>query len=273
MLDKSAVMLDKSVRGRIRFGNAMFCLRLYCIGRVGKEAGFSTDERKDHLTAMAARASLGIMAGMIAGGLTLADAGTQVADESLTIYAVNVVQHPPQSWTGYGIYLGNGLVITAAHVVGSAARTRPSIRIAELELPAQTIKEASFEKMRLTLLAIDQTRLPISLQMGRMPHAGGPPYVGQPVIVAVPESIARSQIVSPQVIPARWRFRFSTAIRDVATTGNSGSGVFDAAAKCLLGIMSRKFVNRDAAGNEHDIAKYFVPADVIEEFIPSKYRF
>jgi hypothetical protein len=34
--------------------------------------------------------------------------------------------------------------------------------------------------------------------------------------------------------------KFSTLISDVATTGNSGSGVFDAGNKCLLGIMSRK---------------------------------
>jgi hypothetical protein len=35
-------------------------------------------------------------------------------------------------------------------------------------------------------------------------------------------------------------------ISDVATTGNSGSGVFDAGSKCLLGIVSRKlFVRRD----------------------------
>ena len=31
-------------------------------------------------------------------------------------------------------------------------------------------------------------------------------------------------------------------ISDVATTGNSGSGVFDAGNKCLLGIMSRKIL-------------------------------
>jgi hypothetical protein len=34
-------------------------------------------------------------------------------------------------------------------------------------------------------------------------------------------------IVSPQVLSYTWRTKFSTLIRDVATTGNSGSGVFD----------------------------------------------
>jgi hypothetical protein len=38
------------------------------------------------------------------------------------------------------------------------------------------------------------------------------------------------------------RSKFSTLIADVATTGNSGSGVFDPNHECLLGIMSRKFI-------------------------------
>jgi hypothetical protein len=63
-------------------------------------------------------------------------------------------------------------------------------------------------------------------------------------------------------------------ISDVATTGNSGSGVFDAGQKCLLGIMSRKIQTRAAAESEpKDIAKYFVPASTIAEFIPAEYRF
>jgi hypothetical protein len=43
-----------------------------------------------------------------------------------------------------------------------------------------------------------------------------------------------------EALPAKHQKRFSTVIRDVATTRNSGSGVFDAGQKCLLGIMIRK---------------------------------
>jgi hypothetical protein len=70
-------------------------------------------------------------------GATAADP----ADDSLRIYAVNIIQDPPQSWTGYGIYLGKGLVITAAHVVGRASHTKPSVRIAGMDLPASAINE------------------------------------------------------------------------------------------------------------------------------------
>jgi hypothetical protein len=198
-------------------------------------------------------------------------------DDSLRIYAVNIIQDPPQSWTGYGIYLGKGLVITAQHVVGSASQTKPSVRIAGMDLPAKAIREGNFERVDLTLLSIDEQKLPIYLQMRRMPLCEKPPWPGEPVIVAIPEGTARSRIMSPLLLPFDVRRRFSTVIRDVATTGNSGSGVFDAGQKCLLGIMSRKLFVRpnsaDAESKEKDIAKYFVPASAIRTFIPANYRF
>jgi hypothetical protein len=90
-------------------------------------------------------------------------------------------------------------------------------------------------------------------------------------------STAQSRIMSPRLLPQNVRKRFPTVISDVATTGNSGSGVFDAGHKCLLGIISRKISVRsnsaDAASEEKDIAKYFVPASTIRAFIPADYPF
>jgi hypothetical protein len=207
--------------------------------------------------------------------LPLAFAHAQSTDDSLRIYAVNIIQDPPQSWTGYGIYLGRGLVITAAHVVGSAYRTKPSVRIAGLDLPATAIREGSLKRVDLTLLSVDEQKLPIYLQMRRMPLCENKPWPGEPVIVAIPEGTARSHIMLPALLPADLRERFSTVISDVATTGNSGSGVFDAGQKCLLGIMSRKVSVRPTSAEESeqkDIAKYFVPASTIRAFIPAEYR-
>src|SRR5262245_42588718 len=213
-----------------------------------------------------------VAAALMPGG----DAHAQLSpDDSLRIYAVNIIQDPPQSWTGYGIYLGRGLVITAAHVVGSAARTKPSVRIAGMDLPARTVKEGT--QVDLTLLSIDEQKLPIYLQMRRMPLCEKPPWVGEPVIVAIPEGTARSRIMSPQWLPFNLRTKFPTLISDVATTGNSGSGVFDAGYKCLLGIMSQKIFVRPASADKEseqkDIDKYFVPVSTIRSFIPTEYRF
>ena len=185
-------------------------------------------------------------------------------DSSLRIYAVHV------SGGLYGVYLGQGLIITAAHVVGSA---NPPVRIAGLDLPGKVVKLSPFEQLDLALLSIDEEKLPVSLRLRRMPLCQRPPFAGEPVTVAIPERTARSQIVSPLSLPLDVRQRFSTAIKDVASTGNSGSGVFDSNRKCLLGIMSRKIsVTSAGGGNVKDLAKYFVPASVIRAFIPSEYR-
>ena len=151
------------------------------------------------------------------------------------------------------------------------------MRIAGLVLPATAIKEGAYERVDLTLLSVDEQKLPVSLRMRRMPVCQKSPWPGEPVIVAIPEGTARSHIMSPQLLPFAYRTRFSTVISDVATTGNSGSGVFDAGSKCLLGIMSRKIQvlpsDTDAGGEPKDVAKYFVPASTIAAFIPTEYRF
>jgi hypothetical protein len=198
-------------------------------------------------------------------------------DDSLLIYAVNIHRTPMQSWgPGYGIYLGKGLFITAAHVAGHTWLTRPKVAIAGTEYPTTVVKAGDFETIDLTLLSVDERLLPSRLVLRRNPLCAQPPWPGEPVITVVPEGTARSRILSPQRLPVSVR-KFDTVISDVASTGNSGSGVFDAEKKCLLGIMSRKiseYRTRSSTGERepYDIAKYFVPASVIAQFIPAELR-
>ncbi len=220
---------------------------------------------------------LAVVALMLLGHAHAQPTDAQLTDDSLRIYAVDFVHDSSQSWTGRGVYLGSGLVITAAHVVGSAARSKPVVRIGGIELPTTAIREGNFERVDLTLLSVDEQKLPFYLRMRRMPLCDNKPWPGEPVIVATPEGTARSHIMLPSLLPAQYQKRFSTVIRDVATTGNSGSGVFDAGQKCLLGIVSLKIYQTPssrAPESEHkDIAKYFVPASIIRAFIPPEYRF
>jgi hypothetical protein len=202
----------------------------------------------------------------------------QSTDDSLRIYAVDIWQNPPQSWgPGRGVYLGKGLILTAAHVVTPVYRTKPIVHIAGMELPATAIREGNVERVDLTLLSVDEQKLPVYLRMRRMTLSENKPWPGEPVIVAIPEGAARSHIMLPALLPTEFQKKFSTVISDVATTGNSGSGVFDAGQKCLLGIIVLKIYQTPSSGapeNEHkDIAKYFVPASIIRAFIPPEYRF
>jgi S1-C subfamily serine protease len=221
--------------------------------------------------------SLGCAALSVALMPTIARAQSDQAN--LKAFAVHINRTPQQPWPGYGVYLGNGLILTAAHVAGNVARTRPHVVIAGQDLPAALVRQGSLEDVDLTLLSIDATKLPVGLQMRRTPLCERPPYAGETVVVAIPEGTARSRILPRQAIPADLRGQFDTAIADVASTGNSGSGVFDAADLCLLGIMSRKIsitqlpVKLGAPPHTTDIAKYFVPAAAIKAFIPPSVSF
>jgi hypothetical protein len=198
-------------------------------------------------------------------------------DDSLLVYAVNIHQTPKQSWgPGYGIYLGKGLFITAAHVAGRTWLTRPRVVIEGDAFPTNVVKAGDFETIDLTLLSVDERTLPSRLALRRNPICQRPPWPGEAVITVVPEGTARSRVMSPKQLPVSVR-KFDTVISDVAKTGNSGSGVFDAEKKCLLGIVSRKIssnrTRRDTGYSEvYDIAKYFVPASIILEFIPAELR-
>lgn len=215
----------------------------------------------------------------LAAAATCAPARAQSDQANLRAFAVHINRTPQQPWPGYGVYLGSGLILTAAHVAGNVATTKPHVVVAGQDLPAALVKQGSLEGVDLTVLSIDGAKLPVSLQMRRTPLCERPPYAGQRVVVATPEGTAPSKVLPRQAIPANLREQFDTDIADVATTGNSGSPVFDAADLCLLGIISRKIsitrqpLKPGAATLTTDIAKYFVPAATIKAFIPPSASF
>jgi len=168
--------------------------------------------------------------------------------------------------SGSGVYLGSGLIITAAHLVDP--NSQMSATVGGVTLPATVLRHGSFEEIDLSLLQVDKSKLPANPALPDMPLCQAPPWPGDPVIVADATAITKSRIASPQGLNFLMRRRFSTLISDVATTGNSGSGVFDPVRKCLLGIMSAKLTGTSEAGPK-DFAKYFVPAEEVRSFVSS----
>jgi len=195
------------------------------------------------------------------------------SEDELRIYAVNIVRKVPfkSPFIGYGIYLGQGTVLTAAHVIGRwPSYTRLRVIIAGQDLPAKVIKYMSPDDTDLALISVDAERLPISLRLRRNPFCKGPTPIGASVVVAYPEKSVRSQIISPLLIAPQFRTKFSTLIKE---PHGSGSGVFRADRKCLLGIMSRR-VTKYVAKNEGPFrvarpngwAGYFVPVSALAKF-------
>ncbi len=208
-----------------------------------------------------------------------AQTADQTADDSLRVYGVNVVKTPPfeKQFTGYGIYLGQGFVITAAHVVGHwPLFTHPRVLVAAQNLPAKVVKLGSFETIDLALLSVDESLLPVSLRLRRNPLCKEPPKVGMQVVNVLPQGTSRSQIISPLLTPAELRNKLDTLIN---TPKESGSGIFDAQRKCLLGIVSAKVekyqyqINNGQVTAPIGYAGYFVTASKIANFIPSDLHF
>ena len=211
-------------------------------------------------------------------GATAAAAPSPWLSDELTPFAVHVDRTPKQLWPGYGVYLGNGYVLTAAHVVGRSAETRPQVVVDQRSYAAEVVKEGTFDASDLTLLRVDPQLLPGRLQWRRLTLCRTPPIPGQPVVVVTPEGLASSRVLDPRRLPPDLRRRFPTDIADVDTTGDSGSGVFDARDGCLMGIMSRKIelIHRDPSSfrtTRLAIAKYFVPVETIHEFLPPDVQF
>jgi hypothetical protein len=201
--------------------------------------------------------------------------GPQKPDDAFLIYGIDIrLSSATQSWSGNAIYLGKGLIISAAHVVGRAATTKIMILFGAQEYPARIVKEGSFDGIDLTLLSIEERSLPFRLRLRLNPICTQPTFSGQQVLTVDRERTTRSKILAPERLPVTTR-RFSTVIADVAGTGMSGSGVFDPEHHCLAGIISRKISQTrtriDTGKVEtRDIGKYFVPASDIRQFLPAE---
>lgn len=226
------------------------------------EATKETSVRFDHLLFRVVALTHLTCVAMLAFTATF---GAAVAEDSTNrhpwVAMARILMNGEPSGSG-GVYLRDGLIITAAHI--TAADAQMGVRIAGVSLPAKVLKQGSLEDVDLSLLLIESDKVAIPLPQATLCNA--PPWPGDEVIILDAERATRSRILAPQRVPFGLQ-QFATLIADVATTGNSGSGVFDPTRKCLLGIMSRKLIV-----NGKDIAKFFVPASEIRKFVAAAFQ-
>jgi hypothetical protein len=204
---------------------------------------------------------------VLMAGLLSAPVHAQTPDDDLRIYSVSFNNSVSFIWpfSGYGVYLGRGTILTAAHVAGRwSILASPRIVIAGQELPGKIIKKGSFPDMDLALLSIDETSLPLRVRLRLNPLCKTPPNFGASVVVVYPDRTVRSRLISPKSVAPQYRTKFNTLIGEKQV---SGSGIFDAERRCLLGIMSAAVRRVDSHGQNAD-AGYFVPASVIAKFMP-----
>lgn len=218
---------------------------------------------------------------ILVANVGLVPARAEDFDEAMRIYAVNVIKMTPfrKPLTGFGVYLGHGAVLTAAHVVGRLPFLKSlHVRIGDQDLPARLIKQGSVDQIDLAVLAIDETQLPSRLKLRRNPVCKEHPRGGQDMVVAIPEKTEHTQIVPQASIPRELQGRYDSMIAELI--GASGAGVFDPQSRCLMGIITSKlqkyrYIDKDGKKVAEPIgwAAYFVPASQITDFIPEEFRF
>ena len=149
-------------------------------------------------------------------------ARAQSADDDLRVYAVGVRRPGPFAWpfSGYGVYLGESAIITAAHVVGRwPLFSNPTVIIGGREVSAKIIKKGAFPQLDLAQLSVEQTSLPVSLRLRRTPLCRQQPDIGANVVVVSPEETVRSRVVSPRAIASQYQSHFGTLISKPRSSG------------------------------------------------------
>ena len=232
-----------------------------------------------HILAAYSGQSMQIGAVLISSLVLLASLSghAQGVDDDLRLYAVGVINVPPfkMPFSGFGIYLGGSTIITAAHVVGHwPLFTNPTIIVQDREIQAKVIKKGAFPQLDLAQLSIEQSSLPASVGLRRGALCKEPAQTGTDVVVVYPDKTVRSRVISPRAIAPQYQSQFGTLISEPQ---GSGSGVFDANKRCLLGIISAAITRSGPMGApmapfsfQRDWGAsvgYFVPAITIATFL------
>jgi S1-C subfamily serine protease len=165
---------------------------------------------------------------------------------------------------GSGVYLGNGLILTAAHVVTvDPANPVSSVVLDGWKTDARLI--AAGQSVDLALLRVEPGELsrqrremrPLDVcTLGTAPN--------QPVIVAALGSVTLSKTIGAPVKSTTLNGDWTDILGTGYTHGASGGGVFDAAKGCLAGILII-----EATGPGVELTQ-FVPAPEIAMFLAGR---
>ena len=145
------------------------------------------------------------------------------------------------------------------------------------DLPAKLIKRGSFEDIDLSLLAVEEAELPVSLLLRRNPLCEGSAKLGMEVVNVTPEGNQSNSLDIATVNCTKPSKQAGHSDKDARKIW---LGIFDAERKCLLGIVSakvKKYKFQTAKGTvaylEDAFAGYFVPTSKISDFMPPDLHF
>jgi len=162
---------------------------------------------------------------------------------------------------GSGVYLGDGLVLTAAHVVKlDPANPVSSVILDGWKTDARLV--ATGNELDLALLRIEPGDLSSQRrEMKRVTTCPANTVANQPVVVAALGTVTLSKTVGFPINAPALKGDWTNILATGYTHGASGGGLFDASKGCLAGIV---IIEATAPGIE---LTQFVPAPQIAGFL------
>jgi hypothetical protein len=176
---------------------------------------------------------------------------------------------------GSGVLIGNGLVLTAAHVIAiNPQDPKVTVYLDQRRIDGLVALSGQNDHVDLALIKVDPGALPAaSRDLGAVAVCSHNPGPAQPVVVAAmgktseETTLLRADPIKDITDPAR----YSTMLAAGHPKGASGGGVFDSRQGCLAGILVADGVfNTEIAGVPHEVT-IFLPSSVITSFL-AKYR-
>ena len=174
---------------------------------------------------------------------------------------------------GSGVFLGDGLVLTAAHVVDvNPDDPKITVVVDGWRIDGAVVQDgqAETEKLDLALVKIDQSVLSERRRaQPAVPVCAANPGPSQPVVVASLGTVTQAATISTPITSdgqtGDWTNLLSTGYHH----GNSGGGVFSPGRGCLWGIINLE-LSGPVEGRFVDLTA-FIPATKIAPFL-SLYR-
>ena len=173
---------------------------------------------------------------------------------------------------GSGILLGDGLVLTAAHVVAvNPASAKAVVVIDGWRVDGTVVKDGQRDNLDLALIRID----PSSVSARRraqplLPICVGNPGPNQPVVVAAMGTVTQAATIGTAITSDGQSGNWTNILSTGYHHGNSGGGVFSPGQGCLWGILNIE-MSGPINGRMVDLTA-FVPASKIAPFVESYRR-
>jgi hypothetical protein len=175
---------------------------------------------------------------------------------------------------GSGVFLGDGLVLTAAHVVKvDPGNRKVTVLLDGWRRDGTLVADGQTENIDLALIKIPseeldekrRTQAPVAI-------CAGNPGPSQPVVVASLGTLSNAVTVSTPITSdlqmGSWTNLLSTGYHQ----GNSGGGVFDPRHGCLWGILNMELSGPSKTDGRFLDLTAFVPASKITQYLDAYHR-